>query len=213
MLIMYKPKYRQYNRTNTCDKCGKELVTGDTLRVHDKDENWTGIWCCFKCWKKYDPNSNNNIIKSMADRRTGNIDYNCAVAKGDLFEELTCVWKGVKILSKENDRYNGPLDHSRDLTLGLVYQTKGKLYDHIDKSWKQSWKNEHNKEFDYLISYCTSKDGKIIERIYIFPKEEVVKRSGITIVKNPSRGVQWYEKYRIKDENIINNGKEILKEK
>ena len=35
------------------------------------------------------------------------------------------------------------------------------------------------------ISNCASKDGKIIERIYIFPLEEIEKRKGIKITKNP----------------------------
>ena len=44
--------------------------------------------------------------------------------------------------------------------------------------------------------YCASKDRKDIERIYIFPMEEISKRKTITIVKNPSKGKLWYEKYK-----------------
>ncbi len=33
---------------------------------------------------------------------------------------------------------------------------------------------------------CASKDGKIIERIYIFPIEEILEISGISITKNPT---------------------------
>lgn len=54
-----------------------------------------------------------------------------------------------------------------------------------------------------MICYCADKNGVNIERIYIFPKEEIVKRTGTKITKNPSRGEQWYEKYRVKDEEEI----------
>lgn len=72
--------------------------------------------------------------------------------------------------------------------------------------WKQECKREHNKEFHNLIFYCISHDGKTIERIYIFPKSEIVKRVGFAIVKSPtrvgSRYDQWYEKYRC-DPSIV----------
>lgn len=50
-----------------------------------------------------------------------------------------------------------------------------------------------------MICYCADKNGENIERIYIFPWKEVYATT-ITIVKNPSRGVQWYEQYRIDEE-------------
>ena len=65
------------------------------------------------------------------------------------------------------------------------------------------------KQFGYLIFYCISNDGKIVERIYIFPRTEIICRSCITIVKNNSRGPGWYEQYRIKDEKIVNKVNEI----
>lgn len=194
-----------YNRTNTCDRCGEKLVLGKVWREYNREGNWTGNWVCGKCQQRYDPNSLNNIIKSMANRRTGNINPNCTSAKGDLFEELTCRWRGVKNLNIENDNYESSIDHSRDSELGIIL-TKGKFYDPVNGLWKQECKRDHNKEFHNLIFYCVSNDGKIIERIYIFPKEEIIKRIGFAIVKNPTRTGgrydQWYEKYRC-DESIV----------
>ncbi len=60
-----------------------------------------------------------------------------------------------------------------------------------------------------MICICKSTDGKRIERIYRFPKNEINNRRGITIVKNPSRSV-WYEKFRIKDEEEIRKSNDIL---
>lgn len=48
-----------------------------------------------------------------------------------------------------------------------------------------------------------SKDRKNIERVYIFPKKEIIIRNGVTIYKNPTRAV-WYEKYRV-DEKPYND--------
>lgn len=211
-----------YNDTNTCDECKIEkLIPGETYRECDNKGNWTGRWICKKCYMIYDyhkrPDTNHNIIKSLAKCRTGNLDPNCSSAKGYNFEKLTSIWKGVKILSNENDNYNGPLDHSAD-SEGKIPQTKGKFYDSYNQYWSQSLTTEHNAiangfEFDYLIFYCASKDGKIIERIYEFPIEELLKRTGIKIIKNPdiSRGT-WTEKYRIKDEETIKKVNDIWKE-
>lgn len=68
--------------------------------------------------------------------------------------------------------------------------------------------------------FCVSADGKIIERVYEISEEEVEKRSTAAIYKNPMRGtrsiIAWYEKYRVKDleelENINKIWNEILRE-
>jgi hypothetical protein len=80
---------RHYNRTNTCDICGNRLKSWDTYREHDKKGNWTGKWLCRSCWGKADynkrPDSINNIIKSLRDHRTGNLDPNSRSGKGYIF--------------------------------------------------------------------------------------------------------------------------------
>lgn len=79
--------------------------------------------------------------------------------------------------------------------------TQGRFYNSRNGLWSfTGFEREWNKNFDHC--YCASKDRKIIERIYIFPKKEIIKRSSIGIVKNPSKG-DWYEKYRITDEETI----------
>lgn len=206
---------RYYNKTNTCDKikedgkkCGNELKPHSAYKEIDENGNWTGKWWCKDCYGRYDYNKrsdcSNNLIKSVSVRRTGNINPGCNSAKGDLFEELTCKWRGVKRLSVERDNYALPLDHSRDPELGII-QTKGALYNSDNRSWSFNCKNEQNKNFDNLIVYCASEDGSIIDRIYIFPRHEIVKRISITIYNKPEsvRGPFWCEQYRLKDENIM----------
>jgi len=54
-----------------------------------------------------------------------------------------------------------------------------------------------------MICFCFSGDWKIVERIYKFLWEDIMRVKSISIYKNPSRGVQWYEKYRVKDEELL----------
>lgn len=219
-------KIRYYNKTNICFRCRKDnkiidssiLYPGQAYREYDENEKKTGRWLCHSCWKITDyvkrQDSHYGIIRSMAKCRTRTQDPYSEQAKGDNFEELTDIWKGAKRLSIENNRYCGPLDHSID-SEGTIYQTKGKFYNFHNQYWNQNVENEWDKEYDYLIFYCTSKNGKDIERIYIFPKSEIDTRKSITIYKNPSQGSiyydskekpyisGWYEKYRISDEETI----------
>lgn len=67
--------YPSYNSTNTCDRCGRDLLTGwgNPHREYDKNGKWTGKYLCNKCYCKdrYD-----KIKCNITDRRTGNQDPN-----------------------------------------------------------------------------------------------------------------------------------------
>lgn len=202
-------------RAGYCNICGEKLVSGDAYREIDKDGKEAERWLCRKCWTKSDMKER---YGSIANFRTGNLDPNCSTARGDDFEELTSIWKGVKILSKENDKCCGPLDHSTD-SEGKIPQTKGRWYDSYNRVWGfGNLDREWEKDFDYEICYCASKDGKDIERMYEFPFKEEIKdrRRSITVYKHSltdGRGkrLAWYEKYRIKDEEKLKKVNEIWK--
>lgn len=121
----------------------------------------------------------------------------------------------MKDLNIENDNYESSIDHSPDPELGII-QTKGAILrlqgrykERYYYGWNNRWDEDHNKGFNNLIFYCADREMKNIERIYIFPKEEIIKRKSVIIYKNPSREV-WYEKYRIKDEKIVKQVNEIF---
>lgn len=136
----------KYNDTNTCtnikengNRCEEKLVPRKASKECDKKGNLTEKWICGNCYgrdhQKNNSNSTNNIIKSLRDRRTGNLDPNSSQAIGDLFEELTVRWRStvsivpVENLNIKNDNYSRgtPIDHSFDSELGLV-QTQGRFY-------------------------------------------------------------------------------------
>lgn len=199
-------KRRYYNKTNTCDRCSKSL-SGRVHREYNKEGNWTGKWLCptcsYKDYNKYNSDSRDNLSKLLRLHRTGNIDPYSNHGKKLIFETLTCKIRNVKNLNIENDNYISPIDHSADPITGDIIETKGATYDPIGKKWHNGrFGNEHNKNFTILIFYCANEELVDIIRVYEFPKEEVINRTGITIYDNNNS--HWYDKYTI-DEKIYNN--------
>lgn len=233
-------KMKYYNRTNTCDICEinfKQTSSRYALREYNKEGNWTGNWLCQKCYSEKRDKKKEYRERYICNIRTCNQNPNSTNAKGDNFEDLTSRWLGVRRLSIEYDKYSMlPFDHSPipngvlikigDKLVDLsskILQTKGRFYDSYNRYWTFCLEREWEKEFDYEICYCTNKDGKTIDRIYIIPKTEIKdKRKNISIVKNPMNSrhtstiIPWYEEYRVKDEDTIvkinNIWKEIIRE-
>lgn len=212
---------KYYNITNTCDICRYENRVTDSsilypkkaLRERDTEGNCTGRWLCERhnsIHRQKLPNSRHNIIKSLANCRTGNQDPNSNHTKGNNSQELACKWKGWVDLNIENDNYRTPID-CYDPKTGLYYQIKSALYDSLERSWHQNWENVHNTDFVSLIFLCKSKDGKIIERIYEFPKKDVIISKSVNIFKHPSKG-GWYKKYRVTDESELKKVNDIWKD-
>ncbi len=218
---------KSYSRENICAICKKEnnitdksiLYPKNVLLNTDRDGNKTEEYVCKMHGKRNyshnNPNSTDNLKKSVSDRRTGNQDPNHQNYIGDLFEETTCIWRGVDNMNIVNDNYEWPIDHSTDVKLGTI-QTKGRCYDHTRGCWEQNLSSLRDVilrgfDFDNLILYCTNKDRELIERIYIIPKREIIKRNSIKIVKNNSRGTGWYEEYRVNNDSILIKVNDIWK--
>lgn len=205
-----KKKYEIYNETNTCPRiksngkiCGEKLAPTKACREIDKNGKKTGRWICKSCYLEDDRKER---YLSLSGCRTGNLDETCSTAIGNLFEELTEIWKNINNLNKELDCYNTPLDHSAN-SEGIIYQTKARLYSPKYRRWVLSpLRKEWKKEFHYMIFYCASDDGKTIERIYEIPKSEIIKKTGINILKYDLKGNLYnnglYENYRITEDEI-----------
>lgn len=213
----------KYNDTNICPRCREEnritetslLYPGNACREKDKDGKGIGEWICAnhwrKHWQRYDLNSTNNLIKLMADCRTGNRDPDDESTKGDRTIDLACELYGYVDLNKKYDNYTTEID-CQDPVTKMLYQIRGKIYSSKYGVWViGTLEGEWRKDYEDMIFFCFSNDRKIVERIYRIPfKDEIKKkRKGAVIYKNPSRGVQWYEQYRVKDEDEINKANEI----
>lgn len=238
---------KKYNPTNICPTCREEWERGDIQELNDKNILYPAnayhdtykngnktekLVCCkhgLRHYKRYDPDSSNNCLKSVRGCRTGNINPDSNFAKGDIGEKLTCILFGVKQLSIEYDNYELPIDHDHipkgtlvkiggelvDLS-GNIPQTKMRKYDPIEGRWLfTSLYREWYKDFDIEILWCIIKNK--IDRVYIVPKKKIydldTKKgiSGITIYKEVKVGPHLYEKYRITDEEFINRANESLK--
>lgn len=179
-------------------------------------ENWRKHECqklactgylCTKCYNKYDPNSLNNLIKSLANRRIGTLDPNSDQAKADRSQKLACVLHGWVDLNKKYDNYTTPID-CYDPKTGLYHQIQGRYYNYIERNWLfGNFKNEWEKKFATMVCFCFSKDGKIVERIYKFPKEEIIGKKYITLHEYEIHN----EKYRETNENELINANNIWK--
>jgi len=176
----------------------------------------------------YDPNNQRNIIKLLADRRTGNLrDEKHIIAT--MSQKLTCELLGVEDLNEKLCCYNTPYDHNRitkhilimvggklvDL-YGMIPQTKVSHYHSRYGSWDTQTESELDKNFDIIILWCINKDRSGIDRCYIIPKEEIITTM-ISIYKNPtdSHGnpkTPWYDQYRVTDEEFIKRADDIWKE-
>lgn len=228
---LYRSKFRSYNPTNVCPICryehekeGKELINKSILypsnACHEKDKNGkeTGEWICFNHWgryyEKHGPNSWTNIQKPLGDRRIDNLNPNSPQAKGDKGEDLLCEWKGYTNLNKKLDNYVTRRDCLDEKT-GEYYQTKIAYYNSEYRQWYQDFTNlqrsiKEGFRFKNLFLFCISKDGNRVEIAFDIPEKEVIKRSCISVIKNPSRGT-WYEKYRNKDQEELKIINEIWK--
>jgi hypothetical protein len=230
---VHTKRKESYNRTNTCDniipvgfswrRCEEKLVKGKVRRCRDKEGNETGRWICKKCWQKYDPNSQNNIQKMITDRRTGNQNPNHTNVFGDNVLELACILYGWEDLNKRYDNYKSPID-CYDPKTGLYHQVRGKSLGIIcryvttkgEEMCYEGWmfgnlEREWGKIFEDMVCFCFSEDGKLVERIYIMSKKEIMIMKGIGIYKNPSKGNYQFEKYRITDEYKLKKANDIWK--
>lgn len=231
-------KMKRYNDTNICPICREEKETDKRELIVDnilypKNAGYrkeTREWLCKKHWSNRNPNSTNSLMKSLRNRRTGNLNYDRQIF-GDNCEKLTERLLGAEMLSTKYDKYSMlPLDHglvTKNISVmigdklvdlyGKIPQTKGarisiqivkrdySIYEY--DIWYRHVENEHGKKFDILILYCMSKDGDKIKRIYIFPNGEVALIGSITISKNAVG--KWYKKYRVIDEEFLKKANSI----
>lgn len=115
-----------------------------------------------------------NIQKSLRNRRINNMNKHSYSAKGDNYQLLACKQFGWEDLNKKYDNYNTLVD-CYDPKTGLFYQVRGRT------SYYGRWAltrlaNEVGKTFETMIVYCSSNNGKYIERIYILPMVEILKK-------------------------------------
>lgn len=216
---------KRYNPTHTCDRCRKSFGKLEFLdhprKEYDEKRKWTGNWDCPTCYRRYDPNSIDNIRKEMTDIRLG-VGQDSETAKGEEDVNIVCEVFEYVNLNKKCNSYNTPID-CLDEKIGLLYQVQGRRYNPDRGDWPfNGFEREWYKEYESMICLCRNSDGSIIEEIYIFPSWIIIGKMGVDIYKSPmntagtSPIIPWYEEYRIKGkkrEDILKKANDILKRK
>lgn len=150
-------------------------------------------WLCDRCYKKYDPNSYNNIVKLMRKHRNKQLDRYTSSGKDFIGEMIVANTLKLQNCNLELDNFNITFDLYDDVKYKKIQVKYSSLR---YGEWKFSGINEG---FDTLFLLCMSKDYKNIERVYIFSKNDTGNRSCIKIIINPSRRA-WYEDFRVDEE-------------
>lgn len=216
-------RYGYVNHTNTiCHICNvnntRILPNG---RPHwleykaDKDDkfdpecHWDGkSYLCRTCYdreRRKLPNSHENWIKSQRKFRNKQLSIYCESGKTYIGEQMWCKVRGVKNCNIEKDNFAYKFDHSTDPEYGITNTKIATLT--YQQGSIGAWGFDNKGKYDNAVLFCMDKNKpwKNVERGYIIPWKEMTIRTSITITKNPSRGIPWYEKYRIKDIEPYNN--------
>lgn len=172
--------------------CGNELIPQYTIIEKDKNEKETGRWICRNCyWIEYNRDDYVERYK-IGHRKTGNLVY------------LN------HMIGDNYDNYKSPID-CYDPKTGLYHQVQGRCYYSVQGTWPFSgFKREWKKIFENMVCFCFSKDGKIVERIYKFLWEEIMRVTGITVFNNDN--YHRYDKYKVIDKEEIKKVNDIWKE-
>ena len=224
---LIETKLRYYNPTNICPKCREEnritdnsiLRSGNAKRECNEKGDWSGRWLCERhnsIRRQKLPDSRHNLLKSLANRRTGNLKDPSAIF-GDNILKLACILYEWEDLNEKYDNYEVPID-CYDPKTGFYYQVRGKRYYFESRFWSfGNFEREWKKKYRTMICFCISEDGQTVERIYKFPFEEEIKekRKGVGIVKYDSTGqlynCGWYERYREINKDELKRANKIWK--
>jgi len=230
-------EFKVYSDDNICPICREEniitdksiLYPGNSFHNTDKDGKKIDEWVCKKHgernYKRYDPNSLENIKKSMSGCRTGNIKDHSKILGGNC-EELTSRLFGARRLSVEYDKYSQlhfdhfPIPNGVSIVIGgklvdlsgKIPQTKGRQYSPEYRWWIFS---DMIQECDVMICYCIREDGDYIERIYIFSKDKIPS-GHVGIFKYDPKGNLYkndrYKDSRVTDEKFLEKANKAWKE-
>ena len=123
-------------------------------------------------------------MKSVTLCRNDGLSIDVNQGIGLIGEAIVGKIRKLKVISIISDNFKLKFDLSVDPEFGIIQVKTRRL---ITDKWQVSFENFN---FDHIILICI--DGKNIERIYVFPKKEMIKRRCIAIYKNPSRST-WYD--------------------
>lgn len=203
-----KEHYLNKRKGRLCYICGRDLSFGDDTgrRDYDDNDNWTGKWVCTKCYSeklRRLPDSYQNIIKSIANIRTGNIVVGSKSYLTIISQAVIAKFYMIDDLNIKTDNFNYYIDlESKDhgnIDVKAGKLTKNDGYD----CWMFNTKKERKIDIHTFICIGFDNNLESINVVYIIPDEELTSNSGICIYKNTVRSIK-YDMYDVDSEHYNN---------
>lgn len=204
------PKKVDHSNTMCCI-CGSK----DTY-VYNGKHIWYNHRCnkkdctayeCSVCHKKIEyntPGTYANAKKLQADCRNENLDSSSSSGRGFIGVQIVAHRYGIDDCNIKMDNFRFYVDLSKISGYGYS-EVKTSSFSKTYGRWK--FNTDRVQEYDTAFLVCMDNNWpwKDVDRLYAIPWEVVVNRNkwSISITKNPSKGVQWYEEFRI-DERPFN---------
>lgn len=196
----------------TCNICeGGTYIDRNGIPIwrknRDEKGNWDGhSFLCTICYERFNPNSKNNLLKSVALCRNEEISISGKKDKGRIGEDIVSITLGLKNQNDISNNYNSPFDlffHPKYGKIGV--KIRGQLYNY---EWNFSDINSDG-DYDTILLLCmdNNKPWKNVDRVYAIPIEAINVKC-ISIYKNPSRRA-WYDEFRI-DEKPYNDSYHLI---
>lgn len=195
-----------------CIICGSKdtsIYKGKYRWIRDRDdkENWTGKYICFNCYgknrQKNDPNSQQNIIKSIRNPRIGNIKKDSEQGMVIIIQAVVAKVNGIEDLNIKTNNYNYHVDMYKDIYGRINVEYSSFRYPYYN-GWIFNSRRTNvikNENYDTYILLCLG-IGKInIQRVYIIPNIGKIKE--LWIIGINVNGSE-YDIYRV-DQNSYND--------
>lgn len=147
------------------------------------------------------PDSQNNLRKSTSNYRTGNVSVYDEKGKGIIGQAVSAKTLKIDDLNIIMDNFIYALDIGKHCEYGYIEVKTSAL-----KKGKWQVRSYQTRNFDNILVLCMDEYElwKNVERVYIIPWAEVIKRSGFAIIRKPSRDV-WYYEFRVDAEPFNDN--------
>lgn len=171
-------------------------------------------WLCNKCWNKYyqknDINSQHNLMKTLRNWRTGELDIDSDSGKGFIVEAIVAKVRKLDVFCISQDNFKTEFDLSIDIEYGRP-QVKGPSL--IGRRW-HTYISTYN--FDHIWIVCMNRNRERVLRVYIIPELYLCDENSINIYEDWSKlrqksKFEWVERFRVNSEPYDNMYKDFMK--
>lgn len=152
-------------------------------------------YICHNCQGKHE--------QHISQWRNGELDPSSPLGRGFIGQQIVANTYKIDDCNIKMDNFSFYVDLSKHPEYGYCEIRTRSL--NVNYQW--TFDTNRPQEYDTLILVCMDNKypWKDVERVYVIAWDIIVNRCmiSVTITKNPSKGVQWYDEFRI-DERPFN---------